>query len=340
MYADHKPNPKRFEKYEPLPDNSGFKLPTGELFKFDKNGGWVDEYNNHYNCNGQPDDVEAYEDEDYYGEGEEKYDELVNEYIQNEYEDNEEDYDELYKNVESEVKINKMITNIGSYPLEVPITIEFENMNFKAKVIDIINFFCADSKYSSSRPIINATIDYFEEYKKKGTGRITTLNREFAKECVHKHGMKLYDRPLFLSLENFLGAEESGDEEVKVIKVETNELKKENNVPENKPIEKNVEHIEKEKKSELPLPVEKKEQVIVKEVKTEIKPKVEEKKEEPEDDDPWGKPIVKASLQSSEKINHKPVAKKETKPAVKKETTNIPSVKSNPFVPSNASKKK
>jgi len=35
-----------------LPDGSGFKLPDGKEFKFDRFGGWYDEYGNYYNADG------------------------------------------------------------------------------------------------------------------------------------------------------------------------------------------------------------------------------------------------------------------------------------------------
>lgn len=34
------PNPERFENYTLLEDKKGFKLPDGNIFIFDKNGGW------------------------------------------------------------------------------------------------------------------------------------------------------------------------------------------------------------------------------------------------------------------------------------------------------------
>ncbi len=34
------PNPKRFENFTLLNDESGFKLEDGKIFKFDKDGGW------------------------------------------------------------------------------------------------------------------------------------------------------------------------------------------------------------------------------------------------------------------------------------------------------------
>lgn len=44
----------RFEEFKELDDNSGFTIPTGEVFKFDKTGGWFDEYGDYFNADGEP----------------------------------------------------------------------------------------------------------------------------------------------------------------------------------------------------------------------------------------------------------------------------------------------
>lgn len=36
----HKPQPERFNEFLELSDGSGFELPTGEKFKYEKDGGW------------------------------------------------------------------------------------------------------------------------------------------------------------------------------------------------------------------------------------------------------------------------------------------------------------
>lgn len=43
----------RFEEFKELDDNSGFKIPTGEVFKFDQKGGWFDEYGDYFNQDGE-----------------------------------------------------------------------------------------------------------------------------------------------------------------------------------------------------------------------------------------------------------------------------------------------
>lgn len=53
----HPPNPKRFETYENLKDGSGFTIKGCDfIFKYDRYGGWYDEFANYYDSNGQPDD--------------------------------------------------------------------------------------------------------------------------------------------------------------------------------------------------------------------------------------------------------------------------------------------
>ena len=47
-------NISRFEEFKELEDNSGFKIPTGEVFKFDKHFGWFDEYGDYFNADGEP----------------------------------------------------------------------------------------------------------------------------------------------------------------------------------------------------------------------------------------------------------------------------------------------
>ena len=47
-------NVSRFEEFKELEDMSGFKIPTGEVFKFDKHGGWFDEYGDYFNADGEP----------------------------------------------------------------------------------------------------------------------------------------------------------------------------------------------------------------------------------------------------------------------------------------------
>lgn len=46
-------NTSRFEEFKDLDDNSGFKIPSGEVFKFDNHGGWFDEYGDYFNENGE-----------------------------------------------------------------------------------------------------------------------------------------------------------------------------------------------------------------------------------------------------------------------------------------------
>lgn len=42
----------RFDEFKELDDKSGFKIPSGEVFKFDKFGGWFDEYGDYFNSEG------------------------------------------------------------------------------------------------------------------------------------------------------------------------------------------------------------------------------------------------------------------------------------------------
>ena len=35
------PNPNKFSKYELLPNGEGFKTLDGNIYKFDKSGGWL-----------------------------------------------------------------------------------------------------------------------------------------------------------------------------------------------------------------------------------------------------------------------------------------------------------
>ena len=44
----------RFEEFKQLDDDSGFKIPTGEVFKFDQVFGWFDEYGDYFNADGDP----------------------------------------------------------------------------------------------------------------------------------------------------------------------------------------------------------------------------------------------------------------------------------------------
>lgn len=59
--------PERFKEYTEAEDGSGFFLDDGKFFKFDKFGGWFDEFNNYYDANGNPapaPELEDAEDED------------------------------------------------------------------------------------------------------------------------------------------------------------------------------------------------------------------------------------------------------------------------------------
>lgn len=54
-----KHQPERFKEYFDNEDKSGFKIVDTEYeFKYDKDGGWRDEYGNYYDCEGKP----VYED--------------------------------------------------------------------------------------------------------------------------------------------------------------------------------------------------------------------------------------------------------------------------------------
>lgn len=46
--------PERFKEYTEAEDGSGFFLDDGTFFRFDKKGGWVDEFNNYYDKDGNP----------------------------------------------------------------------------------------------------------------------------------------------------------------------------------------------------------------------------------------------------------------------------------------------
>lgn len=61
---EYKPHdPERFEKYYELKDKSGFRIDHCDyIFKFDKYGGWRDEYHNYYNADGEPDQEPDYSD--------------------------------------------------------------------------------------------------------------------------------------------------------------------------------------------------------------------------------------------------------------------------------------
>ncbi len=48
------PQPDRFKEYDEAEDGSGFFLPDGTFFEFDKFGGWFDEFGNYYNKDGVP----------------------------------------------------------------------------------------------------------------------------------------------------------------------------------------------------------------------------------------------------------------------------------------------
>lgn len=66
MHSAHPPDPSRFETYKELKDGSGFTIKGSDfVFKYDRYGGWHDEFGNYYNSNGEsdepPSDSEHYE---------------------------------------------------------------------------------------------------------------------------------------------------------------------------------------------------------------------------------------------------------------------------------------
>lgn len=82
--------PQRFFHYSEQEDGKGFTIPgTDYVFKFDRFGGWFDEYQNYYNQDGEPDsqppsesDSEHYSSEngDYFSQGSSSEDEYENSY--------------------------------------------------------------------------------------------------------------------------------------------------------------------------------------------------------------------------------------------------------------------
>jgi hypothetical protein len=51
------PQPERFNRFVKLRDGSGFTIPgSSHVFKFDRYGGWFDEYANYYDQDGNPED--------------------------------------------------------------------------------------------------------------------------------------------------------------------------------------------------------------------------------------------------------------------------------------------
>ena len=52
-----KPQPERFDVYTELANEKGFTIKgCNFIFKFDRHGGWKDQYGNYYNCNGEPEE--------------------------------------------------------------------------------------------------------------------------------------------------------------------------------------------------------------------------------------------------------------------------------------------
>lgn len=197
------PNPARFNKYDVLPDESGFRIPGSDhIFEFDTHGGWFDEYDNYYNADGQPATPPEY-DEDNLGDFDDIADALAREYDMYDDDDGEEHlghYDNIYLNIE-----NKRV--LANYLKDQEINIEIRNMNYNSTEADFESF------------LKNKHIEFIEfefEYDNRDRFRgicYITLDKINAEKLIEFNGSKLSGRDVKI---NVLKPDEEEDTDVPV----------------------------------------------------------------------------------------------------------------------------
>jgi hypothetical protein len=287
-----KPDPKRFDKFDLISDESGFKIQgCDHIFYFDRFGGWFDEHKNYYNDKGEPSTPPNEEaGDDSLGDFEDEIgDKLAAEYDDGGgYDDDDapDNYDLIYENAE----------NVKYLALYVPgqlVDVDIANLNYKSQQNDLVQFL--DKEH-----IMCDFLEYeWDTHRNRFTGRANLqLDHKEAEKVLKLNGAKFWGRDIKVIVRAPSDADPEDVPADVIVPLDTlktlGDQKKEEKKVDEKPKE--------EKKKEDPKPKEQP-KTESKKVESKVEKKSEPKKPESESttkDGPidaaafeggWGKPI-------------------------------------------------
>lgn len=134
--------PARFDVFTELKDKSGFTIPgCSHVFKYDRYGGWFDEYSNYYDTNGNPEDPPS--DDAYSDDGSKSHhssdvdDEYEREFGRpKDYDDEEDDPSSIHLE-----KIAANMEELRLYPSNGPFRVHFKNLGYFSKREEVFNWY-------------------------------------------------------------------------------------------------------------------------------------------------------------------------------------------------------
>jgi len=174
------PNPKRFEKYAISKDGRSFTIEgSTHEFVFDEQGGWLDEFGNYYDANGNPLDYDDdhYDDDKYDGYDVEDAEKFVLEYDLGGGHDEEDDqlhhFDNIYTNAEGNKKIDSILDN-------TTIQIEVSNINYQVREDDFKRYLAQHVKVNFDK----CEFERLDGRRHKGKCIVSISNKQDAHKIV------------------------------------------------------------------------------------------------------------------------------------------------------------
>eukprot|EP01017_Pseudomicrothorax_dubius_P010546 TRINITY_DN1377_c0_g2_i2.p1 TRINITY_DN1377_c0_g2~~TRINITY_DN1377_c0_g2_i2.p1 ORF type:complete len:365 (+),score=115.60 TRINITY_DN1377_c0_g2_i2:101-1195(+) len=177
--------PERFASYTEMIDDDGhvygFRLPDGQVFKTDEEGGWYDEYRNYYDANGNPANPPAFGDDDDFEDGD--HDSLLDDYDFQEDDLNSVDYSDVQNLVDIETKVDQLRKQVGQSSFRLFIA----SLPSWANEYKLRAFFCEGRQIKNISIVVSSHPN--NDRRKEAT--ITLTDLEDAIECVRKHRKRL-----------------------------------------------------------------------------------------------------------------------------------------------------
>lgn len=190
------PQPERFDVFTELPNGSGFTIRgCKHVFKYDRHGGWYDEYRNYYDKNANPTDPPSDDDRSDNSRSEhsgDDYDEFEKEYGKPQ--QYVEDYDE--PNLIHLERIAYNLENLANYPNK-PLRVNFKNVGYYSKREEVLVFF-----QKKAKGVVNVVFNKNEKGQFNGTGYFVVDCPKSAEELVKLEGEKYGDREIKFDLED------------------------------------------------------------------------------------------------------------------------------------------
>jgi hypothetical protein len=193
------PQPQRFDRFVELKDGSGFTIPgCSFVFKFDRHGGWFDEYGNYFSADGRPEDPHSSEgsrsdrDRDRsVSRSDSAEDEFEREFGEPSrgYEE-EDDYEEVAQ-IKQLTRVAANTDQLGSYPCNEPLRVHFTNLHYFSKREDIFHHFAA-----KVNGILNLVFFNNERKQFNGKGYFVVADVQAAETLIKLEGEKFSDREI------------------------------------------------------------------------------------------------------------------------------------------------